>query len=446
MILDKNLADSRPGSRFWVGAALAPLLFAALLLFAAGCEEDTNSSDGTITAEAPTLDMSFPDSLTGGTSSTALQNAAAGDEPDCFYDGAGQDDPFQNGYFMTKFLVGAVATWTCVADFVSLSIATLQLPTDGQVIPTGGDPEDGPTGVSVTQDSSVQLTVRLYFNDNEEDPGFFVSWVQTDDGVDGRLILNEDVFDSDDPDEPSDMRMDFSIGEDSRSADMYIAFPAENTHQVSGFRINVARDDGDETFVAKGILAFDGQWFSDVPASITETPGLRIATISNFEGDGAASAVFGDAAVEFALGPSFSDRSLGWYLFDKDDIYFFDSAGADEWISKAVTSAQYETGKTSTSADDATIEDYLSPPLAGGEIAACVAGAGTPNQACEDILNAVFSLGLGSFVEINDSTSMPGGFRGTFISGLDYPGDYLDSPYPDGFDSWDGVFDMEFNP
>lgn len=417
---------------------------AALILGLAGCGASTTSSKSKSTIDTPTMAMDFPDSLSGGTSSTALKRGASGDGPNCDYLGAGNKDPFQNGYFMTKFLVGAVATWTCVADFVSLTVASLKLPTDGTVITIGDGADNDPTGVSVTKESSDQTTVRLFYNGDEKNAGFYVSWVQTADGVDGRLILGSDVFQSDNPDDPTDMRMDFSTDSSGRTADMFIKFPDADSHHVNGFRIEVTRDDGAETFLSRGLIDFTGQWFSDTPDTITETPDLRIATLSNFAGTGAASAVFADAAAEFALGPAAGNRSLGWYLFDKDDRYFFDQDGGSDWINKQITSALYDSGKTSNGSDDSTIEGYLG--VTTGEIAACEAAQGNPDDSCVDLLNAIFAVDSGLVTELNDDTTMPGGFRKTFINGLDYPDDYLDSPYPDGSDSWDGVFDMDFNP
>ena len=88
---------------------------------------------------APSLSLGLPDSLTGGATSAPsgiLVNAAviraAGDSGSpCFYNGVEDDDILRNGYRMTKFMVSAMATWTCVTDQI-IGLAA-DLPNDGVI-------------------------------------------------------------------------------------------------------------------------------------------------------------------------------------------------------------------------------------------------------------------------------------------------------------------------
>ncbi len=150
------LAHFKRGARRW----LMPALIVAGLAALSACD-DGGGGGG---KDAPTLDMNYPDSLTGGLNPAALTEQEGGG-PNCNFIGTGNDDPFQNGYFMTKWLVSAAATWSCITDFLIFIVALSNIPDDGTVIAIDdpGDP-NGPTGVSLTRDSKSQRTIRFYYN------------------------------------------------------------------------------------------------------------------------------------------------------------------------------------------------------------------------------------------------------------------------------------------
>lgn len=167
-------------------------------------------------------------------------------------------------------------------------------------------------------------------------------------------------------------------------------------------------------------------------------------TVSDDLGSGAAIATFGDFALGFDLSVGFAGEHLGYYLFDKTDKYFFNAAGASEWIDKAITDGSYQTGKTSTAITDSIIESALSIVTGTdltGTIDSCFTGS---SVGCVDLLNGIFAGGSGFVTEVNVGSD-PADERSTIINAITST-DYLQSPYPDGFTSWSGVFKRKFTP
>ena len=69
---------------------------------------------------------------------------------------------------------------------------------------------------------------------------------------------------------------------------------------------------------------------------------------------------------------------------------------------------------------------------------------GVSNTDCVALLNGIFTLGGGFGFEINSGDD-PADERSTIINAVTST-DYLQSPYPAGFTSWDGVFKTRFTP
>ena len=120
--------------------AWLPLIIAGST-FLSACSD--GGSTITPTPNGITLDMEIPDSMTGGSDglvSSKLTMAKAAEAPlaatgtgqPCSYIGVADDDIFRNGYQTTKFMVSAMATWTCIADLL-IDVADL-VPHNGLVI------------------------------------------------------------------------------------------------------------------------------------------------------------------------------------------------------------------------------------------------------------------------------------------------------------------------
>lgn len=438
-------------------AMVCALLLPALVV-TAGCQSSSEETP----AVAPSLSLSLdlPDSLTGGhppasAASFAAAARSAGTGEPCSYMGVEDEDPFRNGYHMTKFMVSAVAAWTCIAD--TLIDVAAAVPHDGAIHETENNLDspsyesDEPTHYSVVDDSTTQTTVRLYYGyarttppTMEDAAQFYVSWHEgAQDDVAGRLIIDATGIHSDDRklDDPVAMRMDFDFNSTQKHADMFLRFD-DNNPWADGMRIEVTKDLTagalSQVFVARGLVGVKRQ-FIEV-AGITELPLLRMYTVADRLGTGAAIAELEDIALTLPLGPVFNNEILGNFLFDKTDRYFFEDDGDWDYINKEITAAQYKGGNTTSSATNSAIDGYFVSQglLDGGELAACLASSGA-NANCTELLNAIFQNGFAG-QEPNQGFD-PQDWRSAALGNRVY----LDTVYPNGTD-WDGAFDQVFTP
>lgn len=443
-----------------------------LVLTACGGPEDDETSRINNGISSTVLDLALPDSMTGGNVSTTLpktevqaQKAMSsfsqkGNDVPCAYLANESEDPFKNGYEMTKFMVGAIATWSCIGDF--LMAVSDYIPHNGVVYESDNntasssyDPED-PTHFRVVDDSDTQTSIYLYYGFNratpptaEDEAGFYLSWTEAENGnISGRMIISTDNLDQEhQSDDPELMRMDFQHSSEEKIHDMFLRF-GEGNIWADGLRIkvtkNLSANPAQTVFVAQGIMGMKAQFLA--VDGIDETPELRFYTVSNAIGDGAAIAQMND--LSFMLPLNFTGNNLGSYLTDKQDIYFFDdNQEADEpwdWIYKSFTSAEFrgdrttqETGGTwlpfNPSLDQ--IEEGLE--LGAGYFASNCAEVGDD---CVGLINAVFEDEGFADQEPNQGAD-PGDWRSDALQGAVY----LDTVYPNGVD-WTDAFEHEFQP
>ncbi len=444
------------------GGAVALGLGALLLTAGCGGSGSSSSADSDLLS----LNMDLPASLTGGQTvgtprgitaravgASKLITTRSSDAEPCFYNGVEDDDLFRNGYRMTKFMVSAVATWTCVTDVIIELAETI--PQTGEIVEGDNDlnaanyDADEPTHYSVTEDSATQTTVRLYYGydravpptsgDNED---FFISWNTAENGdVSGRLIVDGSAIDpmNRDPEDPIAMRIDFDYTEMAKTADMFLQFDSGNPW-AEGFRIEVVRDltasPLGQVFTARGLMAMNAQFMP--VTGITEVPELRMYTVSDRLGEGAAIAEFVDISLPLEIDATTGDH-LGNYLFDKTDIYFFDadqtSAEPWDWVEKSITDSQYRGERNLVGVTTADIITWLGLPLsyfAGNE-------CNNIGDDCTTLLNAIFTDGFAD--QEQNQGADPMDWRSAAIVSPDY----LTSVYPNGSD-WTGAFDLVFTP
>jgi hypothetical protein len=437
--------------------ALAFGLSAALSLSAC---EPTDSSGGS--ADNMSVSLGLPDSLTGGRLAAGGRGGAAphGTGGPCAFIGADEDDPLRNGYEMSKFMVSAIATWTCIADLL-IDIAAV-VPQDGEIRATDNDPskpnydDDDPTHYSVTADSSTQTTIRMYYGFDhstpptaDDDPGFYIAWhAEANGDLRGKLIIvAETVGGHDDADDPTEMRMDFAFTGNQKFADMFLRFD-DGSEWAEGFRIEVTRDltasPLEQVFTARGLIGMKAQ-FAPAPG-ITELPDLKMFTVADRFGDGAAIAIVEDLSLPLELNAT--GNHLGDYLFDKTDVYFFDGdQSADEpwdWINKQITAAEYRGNRTTPATGgtldpfDPSLDQIIAELGLDGDYFSGIK-CNQVNDDCTALLNAIFDDGFAE-QEPNQGAD-PMDWRSAAIAGANY----LDSIYPNGL-NWEGAFDMSFTP
>lgn len=434
------------------------------MLFINACSDDNKGADNL------SLDLDLPASITGGKDQTAVgfsfadtpvgvqQNSG---EP-CFFKGD-DDDPFENGYDMTKFMVSAVAEWTCVADLV-MNITNF-VPHDGLIKETENDkssntydPEE-PTHFSIIDVTATQVAVNIYYGFardvppiDSDKPQFFVSWTDDNNGnINGRLIIDAlaiNIADRD-PETPVTMRMDFNHSVTSKVANMYLNFDNGNLW-ADGLRIEVSKDltanPLTKVFVARGLMDMKRQFIA--APGVTELPVFKLYTVSDQLGEGAAIADFQDISVPLVLN-AITGNHLGNYIFDKTDKYFFDAdqSANEPWgfINKSFSSVAYRGGRT-TSATGGTLNPF-DPSL---DIIISELGLQADyftnnkcenvNEDCVALLDAIFTDGFAG-QEPNQGAD-PQDWRSDAIANPDY----LGSVYPDGFTDWAGVFEPVFTP
>jgi len=448
---------------------LPVLIAGSVFLSACSSSDDGNG----ITPNAITMDMQIPDSMTGGENKTLskVSFAKAGKAPlsatsgastgqPCSFIGVEDDDIFRNGYQTTKFMVSAMATWTCIADLL-IDVSDF-VPHDGKIIETGNDSNadnyepDEPTHYSVIDDSDTQTSIFLYYGYGRsnppvtgEIPQFFISWNEGIDGViDGRMVIDGSGVDWEDhqSDDPVMMRMDFNYTGSQQFADMFLQFDETNIW-ADGFRIEMKKDLNanslDKVFEARGLIAMKSQF---IPLNgISEVPDVQLYSVSDGFGNGASVAEFQNISFPLPLN-IFTANTLGNYLLTKRDEYYFEFDMDWDYINKSITTSEYR-GDRTTPATGGTLQPF-DPSLdliiselsldAGYFSATQCANMG---DNCNALLNKVHDY-INGFAgqEANQGTE-PQDWRSTAINAAAF----LNSVYPNGVD-WNGAFDFSFTP
>jgi len=452
-----------------------PLIITSSALVSA-CGGD---GDGNVTPNSITMDMEIPGSMTGGITqgnpkinnnndkisfakagAAPLSRSSSGTGEPCSYIGVDDDDIFRNGYQTTKFMVSAMATWTCIADLL-IDVADL-VPHNGQIVETENDTNasnydaDEPTHYSVSDNSATQTTIHLYYGYDRslppiagETPQFFISWNKTSEGnINGRLIIDGSGVNWEDhqSDDPVMMRMDFNYTNDQQIADMYLQFD-ENNPWAEGFRIKMNKDLTanvmEKVFEAKGLIEMKAQF---IPLSgITETPDVQLYSVSDGFGNGASIAELQNMSLPL-FANIFRNNTLGNYLLTKRDEYYFEYDMDWDYIKKTITESEYRGGRTTAATGGSWIPFDPSLDLIITELALDPAYfTGTQcediGDSCDDLLNKVHDF-INQFpgLEGNQGTE-PTDWRNTAINSAEY----LNSVYPNGTD-WTGAFEFIFTP
>ncbi len=458
---------------FRSGFAVTTLLLSSLLV-ACGDEKESNTTQN---SDNPSIDLSIPASLTGGSAATSprlakatqsmvdasqsIQAAKAGTGQPCAYLGNdNKDDPFHNGYETSKFMISIMASWTCIADLL-IDVSSF-VPHNGVIIETENDNNsadfeaDEPTHYSVTDDSETQVTVRLYYNYSRSQPPvvgekaqFYVSWNELENGnVEGRMIIDGVGVDWDnhDSDDPSMMRMDFNYTETHKTADMFLQFDNNNAW-AEGFRITMVKDLGTnpllKVFEARGLINMKAQF---APANnILEVPDVHLYTVSDALGNGASIAEFQNLSLPLELNTGLGNH-LGNYLFSKKDVYYFEHDMDWEFIHKTVLSAEYRGDRTTPVTGGTWIpfdpsQDLIITAFSLDNDYFTGVKCSLIGDDCIDLINAVFEFTGGFAGQEENQGVEPQDWRTAEINNADY----LTTVYPNGID-WTDAFEHNFTP
>ncbi len=446
-----------------------PVLLTAGALITGCASEDSPS----INPNSIEMNMKIPDSLTGGTTGGSSKTSqplsmskiaeaplSAGTGQPCSYQEVADDKIFINGYNTTRFMVSALASWTCIADLL-IDVADL-VPHNGLIVETENDTNadnydpDEPTHYSVTDNSDTQTTIHLYYGYNRsnppvagENPQFYISWNDKGNGnIQGRLIIDGTRVDWEDhqADDPVMMRMDFDYTSTQQIADMYLQFDDGN-YWADGFRIQVNKDltanSLDKVFEARGMIEMKAQF---IPLSgINEVPDVQLYSVTDGFGNGASIAEVQDMSFPLPVN-IFNGNTLGHYMLTKRDEFYFEFDMDWDYIKKTVTSSEYRGARTTPATGGSWIPFNPSLDLIVAELAldpGYFTGTQCANigDQCNDLLNKVYDF-INVFIgqEANQG-SEPVDWRQSAIS----TATYLDTVYPNGVD-WTGAFDFTFTP
>jgi len=458
-----SISTNRP-----VGRSLIMVL-TVTAIFLSACGGGKSGTTQGPQENAPELTFAVPPSLTNqplpqqpGIQNVATITAATsnGTGKPCAYIEDKDGDHFRNGYKITKLLVSAVATWSCIGDLL-IDVSNF-VDHDGSIHATDNDlasdsynPED-PTHYSVIDDSDSQTTVRLYYaydrNSPPQDgeaPQFYISWNESaDDELQGRIVVDAQNINKDNrkAEDPIMLRMDFHYTAAEKTVDMFLRFDDGN-HWAEGFRIHLLKDMNanplQNVYLARGLIEMKAQF---LPVdTITEVPVVRLYTVANKLGDGAAIADIQDMSLPLKISGGLIDNHLGNYLFSRHDTYFFDDQSNWDWINKTVSMAEYRGGRNTPQSGGTWIPLDPSLDMIVDELALdadyftgtkCVKYADN----CTQLINAVFENSLKDTQEKNQGAD-PGDWRSDAMANAVF----LESVYPNGAD-WNGAFDFVFIP
>ena len=361
---------------------IAPIsILTCLILTGCGPKEDPTDA-----LTAPRMTMDLPVSLSGivtatptnsksGIQSTrVLQAAEAVTDPalcEQYFDP--EADFMENGYGMTRFLVGLSQSQSCFADFIMNAVVTNGTTwiNEGLItLPLNADDPDGPTHVQIEQ-SGDTAQVWLYFAtpevalpaDLSSVQTLYLTWTGTTPDTNGQYYMVNMPVNPDDPDAPAGVRVDFTRTASTAENKIYLKMRDNHTGGLGGFRIDVSRTgvDTNASYTAKGLITFLSNPFPGTPTG-TAIPNFAASAVVDSDGLGASIASFNNFAISLAfdndsngtIDPTINEFDLGSYQFTISDTTYFDPTQynstitttpfADqiiEWRDKSISNANY---------------------------------------------------------------------------------------------------------
>ena len=353
-----------------------------------GCipKEDPQTTTNEITT--PRMTMDLPITLSGilsvETTETAqkttldlqqtLNNRTATTDPDSCEEYFDSDANFmENGYNMTRFLVGLSQQQSCFADFIMESVVIMgkdwvnkgliSLPIDEN------DPE-APSHAQIEQtDDNVQ--VWLFFGTSGDDlpvdrsntQTLYLNWTTIGADTEGQFFMTNLPVNPDDPDAPEGLRVDFSRTAFTAENRIFLKLRDSHSAGMGGFRIDVMEtgSGSSATYTAKGLINFTNQPFNNMPDGL-DSPDFSTAAVVDADGLGASIANFNKFGISLendnnqdgTIDTSLNEFDLGTYQFTiSDKTYFsphlYDAENTEipyveqvtQWRNKTVNNAIY---------------------------------------------------------------------------------------------------------
>lgn len=342
-----------------------------ILVFATavwGCSEEESGKDDAV--EPVSLTMTMPVTLSG-TLVSSNNKPLVGVQSDVYacdeyYPDDVSDNWFDNGYHMSRFLIGVSQAQTCTTDYLIKAVlrTARRIKNKGiQIIGDANSSADDPSHLRYDFDGT-EHRVWLYFHEHEQDlpadlsniPVMYLRWSKDDHGdISGRFVMvfPEETASSSGSSGMARMRVDFVRSDELQSNKIYIQFPADNLDQIDSFRIDIIKRmpaDAEPSYTVRGLMTVQGQLMPSLPASETyRNPSMRMLATATESGEGAAVALFDDFAMHIVLDSdgdgdfsnALGDVMLGTYYMDISNRSYFDASGGFEWNRKLVEQGEY---------------------------------------------------------------------------------------------------------
>jgi len=364
---------------------LTTSLLTVFMLSACNLQEQTlnnnqpDNQDEITAMTAPRITMGLPITLssvvddTNNKSSTINSRASDSDPSGCSTHFDPHSNFMENGYSMSRFLVGLSQQQSCFADFIMASVVAQGSNWINQgviALPSNPNDSEAPTHVQLEQSGDTNQ-VWLYFHthgealpvDRSQVNMLYLTWTGTENNMTGKFFMVNMPQSADDPDAPEGLRVDFVRTATSATNKIYLDMRDTHSGGMDGFRIDVNRtgNGADAIYTAKGLITFLGQPFPNLPIGI-DLPEFSATAIVDAGGLGATSANFNKFAVSLnndsnqdgVIDPDANEFDLGSYQFNINDTTYFDPALYDstdtetpfveqvlEWRNKSTGNAIY---------------------------------------------------------------------------------------------------------
>ena len=466
--------------------------------------------DEATTIEAPQITMNLPVTLSGVIAQANASSKAGShkmaireikDPSECEYYFDPQSNFMENGFAMSRFLVGLSQQQSCFADFIMGSIVAqggVWVNKGPIAIPANPSDPDAPSHVQIEQ-SGDTTQVWLYFTTHDEDlpadksnlQALYLTWTGSGTDITGQFFMVNMPVNPDDPDAPEGLRVDFVRTASTASNKIYLDMRTGHSAGMGGFRIDVSQTGTgtSATYEAKGLISFLGQPFQDLPEGL-DFPEFAAAAVVDADGLGASSANFnkfavslvndkdGDGTIEPVNQDDEQEFDLGTYQFNINDKTYFDPSLYDatdtatpfvtqvnEWRNKSVNGADYVADHeiiepaVPTGYDNYSMLKCLERDLCdyndngikdGGDwdgwnlgdgyfTNTCIDTAGTANNDCTAFVNGFFQADLFGVGALNSTDTEPtGDWRNEKLNALTQ----LTNVHPDDDATGETTFDF----
>lgn len=282
-------------------------------------------------------------------------------------------DFLENGYNMTRFLIGLSQQQSCVADFIMESIigqAETWLNKGLISLPVNSDDPNAPSHMQIEQ-SGDTYQAWLFFAtpgtnlpaDHSSIQTLYLAWSGSGEEIQGQFYWLNIPLNVDNPDAPAGVRIDFTRSATSADNQIYLKMQPGHSGGISGFRVDVNQTGSgtNATYRAKSLITFIGQPFLNLPEGL-DLPEFSVIAVVDATGLGATSANFNKFAVTIKndsdnngiIDSSNNEFDLGSYQFDINDTTYFNPILYDitntttpyapqvtEWRRKSVNNATY---------------------------------------------------------------------------------------------------------